>query len=183
MSSLLGSHFANLWMTLLSTREFLYKYKKENGSVHYGTGQPMGALTSWSFGLSLYHHSLVQFAAYRAGLTGWFDNYALLGDDIVIADNRVAKEYLSILSQLGVTCGIAKSLVSSKGLALEFAKRFYYQGKNCSPIAMKEVLSSINNFGASVSLAEKYILPLKYYLSLLGYGYKSLSLIASPLRR
>lgn len=160
-------------MALLSAREFKYKYLNNVGSVHYGTGQPMGALTSWSLGLSLYHHSIVQFAAHRAGLNGWFADYALLGDDIVIANNRVAKEYLSILSQLGVKCGIAKSLISKKGVALEFAKRFIFNDIDCSPIAMKEVLSSVANFGASVSLAEKYNLPLKYLLSILGYKYKS----------
>jgi len=45
-----------------------------------------------------------------------------LGDDLVLGDQRVAAQYLHILRQLGVECGLAKSLISKRGIALEFAK-------------------------------------------------------------
>jgi len=64
----------------------------------------MGAMTSWSLGLALLHHALVQYAAFKAGRTDrWFSEYALLGDDLVIADDKVKDLYLSILSKIGVS--------------------------------------------------------------------------------
>lgn len=41
-----------------------------------------------------------------------FDKYAILGDDICIADSKVAEVYLSTLKDLGVTISLPKSLVS-----------------------------------------------------------------------
>jgi len=78
----------------------------------------MGALTSWSLGLALLHHALLQFAALKAGIRSinhWFSDYAILGDDIVIANSAVAKQYLKILDRIGVKCGIHKSLISPRG--------------------------------------------------------------------
>jgi len=80
----------------------------------------MGALTSWSLGLALLHHALVQFSAIKAKVihrNHWFQDYALLGDDIVIANNDVAREYQLVLTRIGVECGIHKSLISPRGLA------------------------------------------------------------------
>nr|XP_012575409.1 uncharacterized protein LOC105852994 [Cicer arietinum] len=51
------------------------------------------------------------------------DKYAILGDDICIADSKVAEVYLSTLKDLGVTISLPKSLVSDVGGA-EFAKKF-----------------------------------------------------------
>lgn len=47
----------------------------------------------------------------------------MLGDDIVIARGRVAREYLNLMESLGVGIGLAKSLVA-RNRTLEFAKRF-----------------------------------------------------------
>jgi len=55
--------------------------------------------------------------------SGKFKAYAILGDDVVIADSRVAKEYQEILSKLEVKISTSKSLISNSG-AFEFAKRF-----------------------------------------------------------
>jgi len=64
----------------------------------------MGAMTSWSLGLALLHHALVQYSAFKAGSKErWFSEYALLGDDLVIADDKVKDYYLSILSKIGVS--------------------------------------------------------------------------------
>ncbi|KAK2375156.1 putative mitochondrial protein [Trifolium repens] len=57
-----------------------------------------------------------------------FDKYAILGDDICIADSKVAEVYLSTLKDLGVTISLPKSLVSDVGGA-EFAKKFRLLGK------------------------------------------------------
>ncbi|CAL5207558.1 unnamed protein product [Lathyrus oleraceus] len=52
-----------------------------------------------------------------------FDKYVILGDDICIADSKVAEVYLSTLKDLGVTISLPKSLVSDVAGA-EFAKKF-----------------------------------------------------------
>jgi hypothetical protein len=54
LAGLLGPRYAFLWKTLISDRIFSYTYKdsgkKISGTVKYAVGQPMGALSSWSFG-------------------------------------------------------------------------------------------------------------------------------------
>lgn len=55
----------------------------------------MGALGSWA-GLALAHHALVQFAAMRCNLTLPTEDYAVLGDDIVLFNRRLAQEYLKV---------------------------------------------------------------------------------------
>jgi hypothetical protein len=63
----------------------------------------------------------------------------LLGDDIVIADEAVAQEYLAICREIGVEIGLAKSLISPKGHAVEFAKRTIWRGVDISPIPFTEM--------------------------------------------
>jgi len=49
------------------------------------------------------------------------EKYCLLGDDIVIADDRIAQMYKLIMAELGVELSDAKSHVSND--TWEFAKR------------------------------------------------------------
>jgi len=72
--------------------------------------------------LALTHHTIVQVAAQRAGVTGLFQDYALLGDDICIGDSLVAQQYLLIMRDLGVEINLSKSLISENSVS-EFAKR------------------------------------------------------------
>lgn len=65
-----------------------------------------------------------------------FLDYALLGDDIVIGDQKVALRYKQWLADLGVSVSMPKSLVSDIG-ALEFAKKFRVKGVDLSPINIK----------------------------------------------
>lgn len=70
--------------------------------------------------LALTHHVVVQTAAITVGVQP-FTHYAVLGDDIVICNDKVAQEYLRILDILGVKVNKSKSVIST-GM-LEFAKR------------------------------------------------------------
>lgn len=89
----------------------------------FSVGQPLGYYASWPL-FSLSHHMVVWLAAERVSPgSGKFKAYAILGDDVVIADSRVAKEYQEILSKLEVKISTSKSLISNSG-AFEFAKRF-----------------------------------------------------------
>lgn len=45
----------------------------------------------------------------------YFDRYAILGDDIVIADQEVGKVYELALGRIGVTISYQKSLISITG--------------------------------------------------------------------
>lgn len=66
-----------------------------------------------------------------------FRSYALLGDDIVISDERVALRYKSFVHRLGVNISESKSLDSSIG-ALEFAKQFWVNrvSKDLTPVSL-----------------------------------------------
>lgn len=101
---LFGSDLAVAWESVLVDRSFTF----DNAEYLYKAGQPMGAYSSWStFALS--HHILVQYAAIRAGYTGTFRAYRLLGDDIVIRHDEVARNYLELLGKLGVEVSAAKT--------------------------------------------------------------------------
>jgi hypothetical protein len=51
--------------------------------------------------MALTNHVLVRLAAHRHGYIG-YDRYCIIGDDVVIFNNKVATEYISILGQIGV---------------------------------------------------------------------------------
>jgi hypothetical protein len=93
--------------------------------------------------LALTHHVLVQVAAQRAGKSQ-FTLYAILGDDIVIADDAVASEYLLIMEYLGVAINLSKSIQSDR--FIEFAKRWVGpKGVKLTPIGPGLLLRTIRN--------------------------------------
>lgn len=143
-------------------------------TVKYAVGQPMGALSSWVM-LALTHHFIVQFAAYRVDPESddWFTDYAVLGDDIVIANKQVAEAYLKIMvGEVGVEINIFKSLTSLKALSLEFAKRYYLNGKECSALSFKELNESRRNISVWLEMGRKYGLSLATLLNLAGFPAK-----------
>ena len=194
ISVLIGPRLGVLWARLLVERFYLTPQPPKgvvgpdaDTGLLYGTGQPMGALTSWA-AFSLTHHFLVQFAAYRATKEiRFFKGYALLGDDIVIADREVALNYQALLLEIGVEYGLAKSLISSTG-GFEFAKRTFSKGKDVSAISLAAigvakadhtVLEQVlTRFGTSGSLFEA----LRKAAKVLGYGYKSVARLTTVLK-
>jgi hypothetical protein len=180
LSSLIGAWAANLWMELLVGRPYTLPKSAVEATglkeVWYRVGQPMGALTSWAM-LAFTHHALVQWAAFRVGVTklgDWFGDYAVLGDDIVIANAKVAAGYLEVINLLGVTVGLHKSLISVKGIALEFAKRFIVRGVSASPIPLLELKASVSSISAAIELARKYVVTRSTLASVLGFGYRAI---------
>lgn len=182
LGPVLGIHLAETWGNLLVKRGYVLKTKKTSETYYYAVGQPMGALSSWAM-LALTHHAIVQWAAFRARVTNgsqWFSDYAVLGDDVIITHPLVAAEYLKIMESLGVEIGLAKSLISRKGVG-EFAKR-YFTPRDSSPISLKEVVVSWFNSSNLLELANKRSLlssslRLADVLSYLGYGYKAIASI------
>jgi len=168
--------FGNVWKSILVDRDYLLPkgelFPEGPANLRYAVGQPMGALSSWAM-LALTHHFIVQVAAWRAGhpCDKLFKNYAVLGDDLVIGDTDVKDQYLLILSELGVTCGLHKSLLSPKGIGLEFAKSTFVDGVNVSPISLKELSSALGDLGAFASFSRKWKLKWDRQARVLGFGY------------
>lgn len=121
-----GYTFSYWWQDLLVGRSYTAPLRGKP-QMKYAVGQPMGALSSWAV-FSLSHHVLVQLAAKRAGHIGFFQLYALLGDDLVIADKAVAQQYQKLCYTFGIEIGLAKSMISSNR-SLEFAKVVYFAGE------------------------------------------------------
>lgn len=93
--------------------------------------------------LALTHHVIVKVAASRVGKEV-FQDYALLGDDIVIGDEQVASSYHTIMTKiLGVDINLSKSLVSEH--TFEFAKRIVSFGKDLSPVGPKALLCCLRS--------------------------------------
>jgi hypothetical protein len=110
--------------------------------LRYSVGQPMGALSSWAM-LAVTHHFIVQLAyrrAYGVPLNlrftkdTWYTNYEVLGDDIILFDDLVAKEYLILMDALGVPINTTKSVVATVPVT-EFAKVTSYKGVNVSALS------------------------------------------------
>lgn len=195
LSPILTSWGAEVWGTLLVGRPYVICHKDAGStpgasrvaqdkilsgdlwSVSYASGQPMGAYSSWAM-LAFVHHAIVQWAALRAGLLSpgsgrWFLDYAVLGDDVVIANHLVAKEYESLMKAIDCPIGDHKSLISLRGLALEFAKRYFLRGKDHSAAPIAEYWAAKGNLPAAAQLSRKYQLTLAQFLTVMGYGYRS----------
>lgn len=111
--------------------------------IRYAVGQPMGCYSSWAM-LALTHHLIVQIAAKRSGRECIFYNYAVLGDDIIIADDAVAKAYLSIMKTLGVDVNLVKS---HQGSTAEFAKRWIHHTiGDFTPLGAGNILVTVRNY-------------------------------------
>jgi len=187
LSPFLTSWGAELWGCLMVGRRYhcpkTIKFGNgpkqtvsELGFVQYATGQPMGALSSWAM-LAFLHHAIVQWSAFRAGVITsdklWYEGYAVLGDDVVIARDCVAKEYAEIMKALDVGIGDHKSLISRTGKAMEFAKRTFLNGVNVSMVPFAEFVVGRQSLAGLLELTRKYSLSFGQMLSVLGYGYRA----------
>lgn len=116
-------------------------YLKKRTAVSFMAGQPLGYYFSWPL-FTISHHMLVWYCAEWAYPGRLFRRYAILGDDIVIADSKVAALYEQALDSLGVDISRQKSLVSSTG-SFEFAKKFFVKkgSKDLSPISFRALAS------------------------------------------
>ena len=103
-----------------------------------------------------------------------FRNYALLGDDIVIGDDKVAKVYRDIMDQLGLKIPLAKTLTSDIG-ALEFAKKFRILERDLSPVSVKMIRSTRFSVAWMPVLRSVNCTSLRVSLRLRGAGYRRYS--------
>nr|UJQ92536.1 MAG: putative RNA-dependent RNA polymerase [Mitoviridae sp.] len=185
--------FAEAWKNLLVDREYsilppvrdrpddpIHLYD-ESDHYRYAVGQPMGAYSSWAM-LALTHHVIVQFAAYRAGVKGWFKDYAVLGDDVIIGNEDVANHYLRVMEILGVEVGLQKSLISNNKSG-EFAKRLYFKGQDVSGLPWNLWLMSQQSLSAAVAmcqwLKQGWTPWLSQTMAAFGVGMKNLARLGS----
>jgi hypothetical protein len=147
-------------------------------AVKYATGQPMGALSSWAM-LALTHHIMVRMAALRVGYRE-FSLYLVLGDDLVIADKRVAASYLDIAKEWDIEINLSKSIISDNG-SLEFAKRFIFKYQDVSGLSFREMAVSKYDIRGLLQLFTRIgkirNTRISELLSFLGHGYRALSRI------
>lgn len=130
------SYFVNNWMNLLTKREFFSSDLKN--TISYSVGQPMGSYSSWA-AFTITHHLVVHYAAFLAGINE-FNDYIILGDDIVIKHNKVANNYIKIMTKLGVGISLNKTHVSKN--TYEFAKRWISDGCEITGLPLKGILSN-----------------------------------------
>jgi len=82
---------------------------------------------------------VVRYCALKNGISH-FDDYVILGDDIVIAHTGVADTYVKFIRKsLGMEISMSKSVVGI-GCA-EFTKNLYLNGTNFSPIPASTIHS------------------------------------------
>lgn len=148
LTEVAGPAFAGAWKNLMVAEPFIAQYwvgkrsrKLIKELIKYETGQPMGARSSWAT-FTLCHHMVVQYAAYQNGLYP-FDKYMLLGDDVVIYNDIVAKSYTDLIESLGVEISSSKSHVSKD--TYEFAKRWFQNNIEISPVPISGFSSNTDN--------------------------------------
>lgn len=91
----------------------------------------MGAHSSWPV-FALTHGLLVSYLANQCGAGQ--DTFKILGDDIVISDNRLAAQYQMTLEDLDVPISWSKTMQSET--TFEFAKRWFHKGNEVSPFPL-----------------------------------------------
>lgn len=130
---LVGLEKAEAWCRILVHLPYI---SPEGSSVAYATGQPMGAYSSWP-AFALCHHLVIQHSAALAGKTLPYENYMMLGDDVVLGDDDVAKHYMVILTKLGVETSPLKTHTSSH--TYEFAKRWIHKGVEITGVPLSSL--------------------------------------------
>jgi len=110
-----------------------YPFHGQQGTVRYNTGQGIGIYSSWT-SIAVTHHLLILLAAYRVNQQN-FQDYAVLGDDVVIADEKVASRYKSLILSLGLEISSTKT-ISPHGdmVPIEFASKLVLNGVDLSPL-------------------------------------------------
>jgi hypothetical protein len=122
------------WWTLLAERTFKLAWSDEK--VTYKCGQPMGAYASWPL-CSLAHHLLVEYSAYKAGIKSSKESYRLIGDDVIITDEKTAQNYQKFIQSLGIEINLGKTVISKQASdysGAEVAKQLYLNGTCLSPV-------------------------------------------------
>jgi len=118
----------------------------------------MGAYLSWAM-LAFTHHVIIRYSAHRVGIEN-FKHYCVLGDDVVIQNPLVAKEYLELMKHLGVSINLSKSVISDK--FVEFAKVLRGPGIEFTPLGPGVILRFLRD-GNYIGAVLAELLKTRYY--------------------
>lgn len=152
-----GDDLAQTVKSVLVDRDFEVKFPSGRiSTVRWNSGQPMGALGSWPL-MAVTHHLLVHYSYWvshnRRFDKTMFSKYAILGDDIVIADKHVADCYLKVCKDLGMKINLSKSHISSGDNTLtEFAKVLVWRGHVLNVIKPNQLKSAIMDWRNAIPL-------------------------------
>jgi len=138
LERIFSAELADRWHLTLSTRKFK---TPEGGQLSYSVGQPMGAYSSW-VAFTLCHHMLVHWCAHLCGISN-FSQYIILGDDIVIKNDKVARMYIKWCNRLGIEISPHKTHVSKD--TYEFAKRWFKGGREITGLPTRGIIWNIKN--------------------------------------
>jgi len=157
LSWIIGEAKSEAWKRILVGLPFSITLRDENHrfvtkEISYNTGQPMGAYSSWP-AMALTHHVLVQVSAIRCGYLGYFDKYFLLGDDLVICRDDVAKAYLDLISTLGMPYSPEKTHTGKT--VFEFAKRWFQDGEEITGYPIGGLLTTYNRYALFASFMKQ----------------------------
>jgi len=112
--------------------------------------------------------------------------YVVLGDDVVIFDQKVANQYLHTMNDLGLAINMSKSLVSLTG-SFEFAKRFIVKSEDLSPLSFRELDASMLSLDALKLMCLRFAgergMKLSNLFRCLGFGFRALAHLAGPISK
>jgi hypothetical protein len=137
LESMLNKELGEAWHTVMTKRNFYNKYHKEN--VRWKVGQPLGLLSSFP-SFALWHHDIIQYCANIENMNKgkplfFFNDYKLLGDDVVIYNTKVAVTYQQIMQEIGIPINLEKSVIGDiSNSQIEFTKRLVLKGVEVSSI-------------------------------------------------
>lgn len=123
-----------------------YPFAYQDEYIKYSVGNPMGFYSSWA-SFALAHHFVMFYACRKLKMDWKQAPYYLLGDDILICDEELARVYQEIIKSLCVEISAPKSFISNN--FFEIAKRQFYKGVEITPFpisALKESLRNVTTF-------------------------------------
>jgi len=122
--------YVKSWRNIMVGHPFDCQTGKGSEKIFYSVGNPMGAYSSWN-SFAVAHHYVVYYCCRELGIKWSEAPYVLLGDDIVIKHNALAKKYMEVMTSLGVEFSLSKSHISAT--MFEFAKRTFHCGHEITP--------------------------------------------------
>lgn len=150
LSARIGPERADAWYQVM-TQKFTLQSGEE---IHYSVGNPMGAYSSWN-STTLAHHFVVWKACKNKQVKWSTLPYAMLGDDLVIGNHKVALEYCRLIRLLGVHWSKEKTHVSKH--FFEFAKRLHWCGYDISPFPTAGLWSERNRLVGQVQVLDNAV--------------------------
>lgn len=142
-----GEEKANAWYDLLVKCEYDLKGEK----YFYGTGQPMGAYSSWPM-MAITHHFILYYARIKHSVSN-SGQYFLLGDDIVLKGKKIINAYHSVINEFGIPIQLTKSFMGKT--MFEFAKRVKYKDSEITPFPLGSLLEANNSYQLITSSFEQ----------------------------